>query len=517
MHYRPVQVASITEETTPCLTMVRKKGGQSDPGGGSSSSPALNDRTLPEWLDSKGEHGPVTVLLMAPAHREGKLPNNPFVIAKSVKEQVGSISAAYRDKDGHLVVKVRCAKKAAKLLQMQELIDGTKVTVTEHTRLNQARCIATCHTVEELSEEELTKELADQGVIGVHRLGRKGGKSATMVITLRGTVVPKEIFFGFDRCATRPYKQSPMQCFRCFGYGHTKARCSAEHELCRNCSKAHTIEKDSDGKTICTAAASCMHCNGAHSPTSRTCPKYAEEEEINEIRIKEDKSAREARRLFLERKTTSDSSYAAAAASGNSDVRRNENLKKELEETKNTLKKALNEIANFKQARAAERKQDQENQQALKKALAQIAKLKTAAQTNRPNPANPNSGNDSDMEIVEIVEESNKRRHPELSPSESSGDDDEEDDDDNDDDDSEDSQANAPAAPIKAANESVPAAPIKAASEALKQKQKPAAEVNPKSKPTNPKGKPNPNIKKPKLGSGQVDSAPNNSKNSRKQ
>lgn len=121
---------------------------------------------------------------------------------------------------------------------LKELIDGTKVTVTEHTRLYHAKCITTCHTLEELSEEELTEKLADQGVIGVHRLGRKGGKSASMVITLRGTVVPKEILFGFERCAT----QSPMQCFRCSGFGHTKARCSAEQELCRNCSKAHAIE-----------------------------------------------------------------------------------------------------------------------------------------------------------------------------------------------------------------------------------------------------------------------------------
>lgn len=490
--------------------MTRKKGKPDDRGGTS-----LNDRTAPEWMDSTGEHGPLTVLLMTPAHREGKLPSNPFTIARSVKEQVGAITAAYRDKDGHLVIKVRNDKKAAKLMELNKLIDGTEVKVTEHAKLNQATCIVTCHTVDELSDEELAEELADQGVIHVHRFGRKGGRSATMSVTFRGTVVPREIHFGFDRCATREFKQAPMQCYRCYDFGHTKPRCTAE-ELCRNCSKAHTIEKDSDGKTICSAAPSCKHCNGSHSPTSRTCPKYVEEEEINEIRTKEDKSAREARRLFHERKATSGSSYASAAASGNSDVRKNETLKKELEETKNTLKKALNEIANFKQARAAERKQDQENQQALKKALAQIAKLKAAAQTNRPDPANPNSGNDSDMEIVE---ESNKRRHPELSPSESSEDDEEEndDDDDDDDDDSEDSQANAPAAPTKAASESVPAAPIKAASEASKQKQKPTTEEIPKLKPTNPKSKPNPKTKKPKLGSGQVDSAPNKSKNTRKQ
>lgn len=493
--------------------MTRKKGKPDDRGGTS-----LNDRTAPEWMDSTGEHGPLTVLLMTPAHREGKLPSNPFTIARSVKEQVGAITAAYRDKDGHLVIKVRNDKKAAKLMELNKLIDGTEVKVTEHAKLNQATCIVTCHTVDELSDEELAEELADQGVIHVHRFGRKGGRSATMSVTFRGTVVPREIHFGFDRCATREFKQAPMLCYRCYDFGHTKLRCSAE-ELCRNCSKAHTIEKDSDGKTICSAAPSCKHCNGAHSPTSRTCPKYVEEEEINEIRTKEDKSAREARRLFHERKATSGSSFASAAASGNSDVRNQEKLKKELEETKHTLKKALTEIASFKQARAAERKQNEENQQALKKALAQIAKLKAAAQTDGSNaektPARSNPGSESGMEVTE---ETNKRPRPLSSPSESSDDDENDDDDEKDDDDededSEDSQKNAPTAPIKIVNEKAPAAPIKAAKEPPKQIKKSATtETTPK-----PKGKPNPKTtKKPKLGSGQADSASNNSKNTRKQ
>lgn len=321
--------------------MTRKKAKPLDQG-----DPSPNGRTAPEWMDARGEHGALTVLLMEPAHREGKLPSNPFIIARSMKEQVGSITAAYRDKEGNLVVKVRCDKKAAKLKAMTELIDGTKIRITEHGRLNQVRCIVTCHSVSELSDEELTTELADQGVIGVHRLGKKGTRSATMVVTLRGTVVPKEILYGYDLCRTRAYKQAPMQCFRCFDFGHTKARCSAE-ELCRNCSKAHPIEKDQEGKTICEAPASCKHCGGPHSPTSRACPMYKEEEEINEIRTAEDKSPREARRIFEERKSASKgTSYAAVT--GISSAKENADLKKELESTKRSLQKALEELAKLK-------------------------------------------------------------------------------------------------------------------------------------------------------------------------
>lgn len=467
--------------------MTRRKGNHGDPGGG----PSPNDRTAPEWLDSKGEHGPLSVLLMVPTQREGKLPNNPFIIARSVKEQVGSIAAAYKDKDGHLVIKVRSEKKAAKLLELTELIDGTKVKVSEHARLNQAKCIVTCHSVSELTEEELVTELSSQGVIEINRLGRKGAKSATMVVTIRGTVVPKELYFGYDVCSTRAYKQAPMQCYRCFSFGHTKARCSAEEELCRNCSQAHEIRKDTDGKTVCGATANCKNCGGNHSPASRNCPKFIEEEAINEIRTNEDKSAREARRLYEERKAAAESgiSYAAVAGSGNSDAKRTQDLRIELNETKQGLKRAMIELNKLKEAnaQAEEAKREQEaTKRALKKALAELEKLKTAAnqETKRVKETAPlDDESDSDMEIVE--DENLKRRRPRSSES---YEDNSEDNDDN--------QNQTNNKPPALGNK--PEKPLKA------QESKPAKPLEKIIKPANKK------TRKTKVGSGQKDLALHN-------
>lgn len=384
-------------------------------------------RTAPEWMDPKGEHGELTVLLMEPANRDHKLPNNPFIIARSVKEQIGSIAAAYRDKEGNMVVKVRCPKKAAKLQEMKQLIDGTKVKVAEHARLNQVRCIVTCNSVSELSDEELTEELAEQGVIEVRRLGRRDARSATMVVTLRGTVVPPEIHFGYDLCRTREFKQAPMQCYRCFGYGHTKARCPAGmEELCRNCSKQHEIQKDDEGRTICKAPTFCKHCSGGHSPTSRACPKYREEEAINEIRTKEDKSPREARRLYEERKAATSGSYAAVTNNNNNS---NNEMAKELEATKRALKEAMSELAKLRK---------------------EVQKATTNSQQTPPNPAQ-NKTNLTAANSVESIansdtdldEEVRKRK---LSTSSSN----EEESDSNDESDgSEDSQKQAPVVPPK--------------------------------------------------------------------
>lgn len=287
----------------------RPKPGASGSGQGPGTPPDPNAPTLQPWADNRGEHGQLIVLLMEPT--EGKLPNNPFILSRTIKEAVGSIDSAYRDQNKNLVIRVRSEKKAKKLQEVTELIDQTtKVKVTEHSKLNRSRCIVTCHSVSELTDKELEEELADQGVIGVHRFSKKGVKTNTMVVTVKGTVPPKEIAFGYEVCRTRPYKDSPMQCFRCFSFGHTKAKCASENETCRNCSEGHAIKKDEANKTLCDKPAKCKNCNGNHSPAARTCPRYLEEEKILEIRAKSDVSPREARRLYEEEKAAASSSYA---------------------------------------------------------------------------------------------------------------------------------------------------------------------------------------------------------------
>lgn len=353
----------------------RTKPGVPGSGQGPGIPPDPNAPTLQAWADSKGEHGQLIVLLMEPT--EGKLPNNPFILSRTIKEAVGTFDSAYRDQAKNLVIRVRSEKKARKLLGITELIDGTtKVKVSEHPKLNRSRCIVTCHSVNELTDKELEEELEDQGVIGVHRFAKKGVKTNTMVVTVKGTVPPKEIAFGYEVCRTRPYKDSPLQCFRCFSFGHTKARCTSEKETCRNCSEEHPINKDDAGRTICAKPAKCKNCDGNHSPAVRACPRYIEEEKILEIRARNDVSPREARRLYDEEKAAANNSYAAAAKSGtqHQEARAEQaKLRKELEETKKAIKAQVEEA---KQALQAEL---DVTKAALAQAKQEIHRLKASA------------------------------------------------------------------------------------------------------------------------------------------
>lgn len=367
--------------------------------------------TLPAWLDPEGNHGKMWVLLMRPADAKVTLPSNPFTLAKSVQATVGTITEAYRDKDGHIVLKVRGDEKVRKLQRLTELIDGTKVVVEEHPRLNLTKVVVTCNSVSEMSDEELKTEpsLQEQGVVDVRRF-RKGGPA--MVLTIRGTTAPENIFFGFDRCKTKPYVQAPMQCFRCFEFGHTKARCSAE-QVCRNCSMPHQILKDSEGKTICDKPARCRHCNGPHSPASRTCELYKQEEAIERIRST-GKSPREARRLFEETQRQAQTSYASVA--GTSVQNRltaaqqtgESTLKKELAETQKALKHALEELAKLKAAGSNEETKPTKNDR-TKKMASEAKPCKSAETTRTVKPTGTSPTSSDEMETENESESSGPR------------------------------------------------------------------------------------------------------------
>lgn len=329
------------------------------PGDGVGFQRPLDDKVLPGWLDPEAPQnlGPMSVLLLAPTKRDGRLPISPFFIARSIKERVGSIDSIYRDKEKNLVLKLRGAARAKKLMQMTKLIDGTEVTVTEHPRLNQVRCVVSCGSVEELSVTTIQEELEEQGVVGVHRFQKGGKPTATMVLTIRGTEIPEVVFFGFERCKTRVYTQPPLQCYRCYGFGHSKARCKSEVEVCRNCSGTHPIQKDDDGKTVCKEKSKCRNCNGAHSPANRSCPTYKTEDEVNKIRTTQGVSPREARRIFEDKLTkTNTGNYATATSSNRSET---EELRKELKATKFALIRALEELAKLKKAFEAGSKPEQ--------------------------------------------------------------------------------------------------------------------------------------------------------------
>ncbi|KAJ8916766.1 hypothetical protein NQ315_013971 [Exocentrus adspersus] len=63
-----------------------------------------------------------------------------------------------------------------------------------------------------------------------------------------------------------------MQCYRCWGYGHTRRACKEEigkENTCRRCGRAGHLQKE------CKEEAQCLSCgNGGHIVESGKCPEF---------------------------------------------------------------------------------------------------------------------------------------------------------------------------------------------------------------------------------------------------
>lgn len=260
-------------------------------------------RSFPEWGDSQESHGNLVLLRMEAAN--GSLPNAPFLLRKSVEAYLGvPIDGAFPEAKGaSYVLKLRSNRLVQRLKNMDQLADGTAIKISEHPVLNKTKCVISCKDTVGYSDEELKAELQDQGVVDIRRITRSEGKervnTPTVILTINGTVAPEYIEVGWLKCRTRPFYPAPMLCFGCYNFGHTKLRCQQQLPVCGNCSENH----QSDRETPCKAAAFCSRCESSdHSLSSRKCPTYKVEEEIQHLRVDLGISYPAAKQAFEQRK-----------------------------------------------------------------------------------------------------------------------------------------------------------------------------------------------------------------------
>ncbi|XP_053688707.1 uncharacterized protein LOC128737945 [Sabethes cyaneus] len=146
---------------------------------------------------------------------------------------------------------------------------------------------------------ELLSSLANQGVIGIRRFTRKEGdrvvNTPAMLLTFKGAASPSHVDFGYLRVNTRPYYPSPMLCYRCWTFGHTRVRCQVTAAICGNCGGNHTLDEN----LPCPNSSFCQRCNSKeHSISSRNCPSFLKEKEIQRLRVDHGLGYPAARRLY---------------------------------------------------------------------------------------------------------------------------------------------------------------------------------------------------------------------------
>lgn len=102
---------------------------------------------------------------------EGKSFNsvNPFKIHKWLMDFSREIKVSKIFKTGTLFLTIENKCVAEKLLT-QHIFHGNKIMVTPHRSLNQSRGVFYCQDIAQLNNDEILKELSDQGPTNIRRI-----------------------------------------------------------------------------------------------------------------------------------------------------------------------------------------------------------------------------------------------------------------------------------------------------------------------------------------------------------
>lgn len=165
---------------------------------------------------------------------------SPFLIHKVLSNYIpGPLESVKKLRDGTLLIKTRNKNQSEKLLALKTL-HNIPIKVETHKTLNTCRGVITSYDLLYVSEEEITKEMASQGVTSCRRLSkRQDGEfknTTSVVLTFALEKPPEKVYVGYEACSVRPYIPSPLRCFQCNRYGHTAQTCKSK-STCPKCAK----------------------------------------------------------------------------------------------------------------------------------------------------------------------------------------------------------------------------------------------------------------------------------------
>ena len=242
---------------------------------------------------------------------------SPFAVAKSIQGRFGTVNQVNKMKDGSLLIEASRNIQARHLLDTQTFLD-IEVDAEPHRSLNTSKgVIRDFHQdLRDTTDDQIKQELSSQGVEKVSRfILKKDGKEIktnTLFLTFDTHKPPEKLKIGYYITNVQPYIPNPLRCFQCQKFGHSKKFCKNEI-ACWKCGKVGHDGGDCKSETVC-----CLNCNGDHFASSKSCPIWQQEKDIQRVKTEKSLSYFEARKLVVSSLSTSTSvttSYASIAKS----------------------------------------------------------------------------------------------------------------------------------------------------------------------------------------------------------
>src|ERR1700721_176015 len=234
---------------------------------------------------------------------------SPFVIEKTLQGCIGTAKMIKELRSGVLLVEVGREAQAVSL-QRLTMIASIPISVTPHRSLNSCKGIVRSYDLAQMNEAELLSELQSQNVtevrgISVTEEGMRR-RTSTTIVTFAQPTIPQTLKAGYLSIPVLQFFPNPLRCFKCQKYGHHQSLCK-HPAACPRCGQvAH-------GDDPCTGPPHCINCSGAHSTFDKMCPKWLHEKEITKIKVSQNLSFPDARKIVEGRQPTQGRSFAAVA------------------------------------------------------------------------------------------------------------------------------------------------------------------------------------------------------------
>ena len=266
------------------------------------------EATPSKMINSSTDAWPRFIVLTSKDSEKPLSKVSPFVIDKIIKSNAGEVKNVSKLRSGSLLVECVRRQQSVNLLSLEKVMD-IQIESSPHKTLNYSQGIIRDRDLAEISEEEICEELKPQGITKVKRFKKLVNGNLvnlnTFLLTFESPSIPKSIFVGPYSIKVNPYIPNPTRCFNCQKFGHGKNSCKGTERCVRCAEEGHcNFSCDKDVK--------CVNCGQQHMSSSKNCPAYKREKEIQKLKTEGNMSYQEARKLIS---VTKDSvlSYASVA------------------------------------------------------------------------------------------------------------------------------------------------------------------------------------------------------------
>jgi len=120
-------------------------------------------------------------------------------------------------------------------------------------------------------------------------------KTNTFILTFNTDTAPAHLNVGYLCVKVDRYIPNPLRCFKCQKFGHSSRLCRND-AVCHRCGGKHTEE-------YCNNAAKCTNCSGPHGASTRECPVWLREKEVQRVKA-ENISFPQARQIVTQQQST---------------------------------------------------------------------------------------------------------------------------------------------------------------------------------------------------------------------